>query len=44
MKLSVQGQIDINSLMYLVPIPPGSGVIIDAIFPEEGFILAMIMT
>ena len=34
---SVQGQIDINSLMYLVPIPPGSGVIIDAIFPEEGF-------
>jgi len=34
---STQGQIDINSLMYLVPIPPGSGVIIDAIFPEEGF-------
>jgi len=36
-KPSAQGQIDINSLMYLVPIPPGSGVIIDAIFPEEGF-------
>ena len=34
---SVQGHSDIDSLMYLVSIPPGSGVIIEAIFPEEGF-------
>lgn len=34
---SVQGHGDIDRLMYLVSIPPGSGVIIEAIFPEEGF-------
>jgi len=34
---SVQGHSDTDSLMYLVSIPPGSGVIIEAIFPEEGF-------
>ncbi len=34
---SVQGYSDLDSPMYLVSIPPGSGVIIEAIFPEEGF-------
>ena len=34
---SVQVHDDIDSLMYLVAIPPGSGVIVEAIFPEEGF-------
>jgi nitrite reductase (NO-forming) len=34
---SVQGNSDLNSPMYLVSIPPGSGVIIEVIFPEEGF-------
>ncbi len=34
---SVHGHSDINNMMYLISIPPGSGVIIDAIFPEEGF-------
>jgi hypothetical protein len=28
---------DVNSLRYLVSIPPGSGAIIEALFPEEGF-------
>jgi nitrite reductase (NO-forming) len=34
---SIQEHSDIDSLMYLVSIPPGSGVIIEAVFPEEGF-------
>jgi hypothetical protein len=34
---SVQGYSDLDSPIYLVSIPPGSGVIIEAIFPEEGF-------
>jgi nitrite reductase (NO-forming) len=34
---SVQVHDDIDSPMYLVAIPPGSGVIIEVIFPEEGF-------
>ena len=34
---SLHGHSDINNMMYLVSIPPGSGVIIEAIFPEEGF-------
>ena len=28
---------DTDSLKYLIAIPPGSGAIIEAIFPEEGY-------
>jgi nitrite reductase (NO-forming) len=34
---SIQGNSALDSPMYLVSVPPGSGVIIEAIFPEEGF-------
>jgi nitrite reductase (NO-forming) len=34
---SLQANSDTDNLTYLVPIPPGSGAIIETIFPEEGF-------
>jgi nitrite reductase (NO-forming) len=37
---SAQVHDDIDNSVYLVAIPPGSGVIIEVIFPEEGFYFA----
>ena len=34
---SLQARSDTENLTYLVAIPPGSGAIIETIFPEEGF-------